>query len=273
MTSRVSFQVPSEDEFREKLQRFFSKHGYVAHGVPRDDDGERADLLIENGLVRVLLELKIKGEDEDEDKRRGEILDSGEIYEYGDPSTRRNRLSALIKKGVSQLRNTPETADFHLLWLHGAGRYAEHHAKRFVSTLYGSHLVLPTNRPLDVRQCYYFEDSEFFRHRETLVGVIVSSGKDCQLCINDLCLHAAAFRNSSFRQIFGQGYCDPTELEQNSQAYIVDSNHVDRSDKNSVLMYLRNKYACESFIDIDIPINRFEILGNSSLTRGNSDPT
>lgn len=270
MASRIDSYVPSENEFKEKLRTFFSRRGYAVHEIPRADKDERADFLLKDETVRVLLELKIKEEDPEESRKRNEALDSGKVYEYSDPSTRRNRLSALVKKGVSQLLNTPESADFHLLWLHGAGRYAEHHAKRFTTTLYGSRLVVPKNKPFDVRWCYYFENSDFFRYREILAGAIVSSSKNCQLCINDLYSHAASFRNSSFRRIFKQGYCDPIELEQNNQAYIVNSN-IDRCDKSAVLTYLGNKYACDSFLDLDIPLNRFSIQSDSPLITDDSD--
>jgi hypothetical protein len=267
MTSLANFHVPSEDEFKLKLHTFFSKHGYAVHEIPCENDKKRADFLLEDGKIRVLLELKIKGENPEESKSHNEVLDNGKIYEYEESSTRRNRLSALIKKGVSQLSETPEPADFRLLWLHGAGRYAKHHAKRFTATLYGSRRVVPVNKPFDVRHCYYFEDSDFFRHREILAGAIVSSGRDCQLCINDLYLHTATFRDSSFRQIFGQGYCDPIELEKADKAYIVDSN-IDRCNKDEVRKYLATKYACSNFLDLDISLDRFSIRSDSPLITG-----
>ena len=264
--------VPTEAEFKAKLQKFFSEHSYIVHDIFRENDSKRADFLLEDESVRVLLELKIKEDNPDEGRERDKVLNSGGIYEYSESSGRRNRLSALIKKGVSQLLSTPEHADFKLLWLHDAGRYAEHHFDRFKATLYGSRLVVPRNRPSDYKICFYFEDSDFFRYRNVLAGAIISHHGDCQLCINDLYLHADLFRHSSFCKVFKQGHCDPRELEENDQAYIVSPN-VNRRNKSEVLAHLSEKYDCDNFLDLNMRLNRSSIRDSSSLLNNEDEST
>jgi hypothetical protein len=99
--------IPTEKEFRETIGDWFTLHGFQVENVSEDDNEERADQLIYNDSVRVLLELKIKGENDQEVATRDCSLDRGEVHRHSESSIRRNRMSALIAKGVSQLTQTP----------------------------------------------------------------------------------------------------------------------------------------------------------------------
>jgi hypothetical protein len=242
-------QIPTEKEFRGTLSGFFTSHGFRVDDISEHDNEERADQLIYDQSVRVLLELKIKGEDEGEVAGRDSVLDSGGIHRRAESSLRRNRMSALIAKGVSQLIHTPIAADFNVLWLHGAGRYADHHQMRFIATLYGRRWVIQV-KGSDHRYCYYFDDSDFFRHRAMLAAAIVSCGEECQLCINDLHPNAEKFRHSSFRALFGDAYIDPPELEARGDAYIAPAN-VSREDQAVMLNAVAKKYNVERLVDFD----------------------
>jgi hypothetical protein len=159
----------------------------------------------------------------------------------------------LIKKGVSQLNETPVPSDFKILWLHAAGRYGEHNETRFVATLYGRRFLVHTEKERDNRWCYYFDHSEFFRHRESLTAAVVSCEGRCQLCINDLNPGAEKFRNSAFRKIFDVGYVDPREEEANGEAYIVGG-AVERSDGLAARAFVAKKYDCGAVQDLDMAL-------------------
>jgi len=246
----MNLNIPTEDEFRGHLKEFFSKADFQVDEVTENPEEERADLLVYDQSVRVLLELKIKGEDEFEAAARGTALASGGIHRYSESSLRRNRMSALIAKGVSQLTSTPLFADFNVLWLHGAGRYADHHQMRFLSTLYGRRALITTESNTDNLYCYYFDDSDFFRHRATLVAAVVSCGDKCQLCINDLNPTADKFRQSSFRALFKDVYIDPPELESRGEAYMAPPNFP-RGDKDAMLKAVAAKYNVAKMVDFD----------------------
>jgi hypothetical protein len=242
-------RIPTEKEFRETLFHFFNSHGFRVDDVSDDDNEERADQLVSDQSVRVLLELKIKGEDETEVAERDSALNSSGIHRYAESSIRRNRMSALIGKGVSQLIHTPIVADFNVLCLHSAGRYADHHQLRFVATLYGRRWLIQVPGS-DGRYCYYFDNSDFFRHRAALAAAIVSCGDECQLCINDLHPTAEKFRQSPFRALFSDGCIDPPELEARGDAYIAPAN-VTRGDEAAMLKGVAQKYNVARLLDFD----------------------
>ncbi len=174
--NRISIHVPSEDEMKDTLREFFQKNGFAVEDIP-ESNGKRADFLICDHSTKALLELKIKGEDEMELSERNGILDSGEVYIRSESSLRRNRLSGLIKKGVSQLMETPLENDFRILWLHGAERYGEHHETRMVATLYGRRFLVHTEKKRKDKWCYYFDNSEFYRYREQLTAAVLTESQ------------------------------------------------------------------------------------------------
>jgi len=195
----------------------------------------------------VLLELKIKGENEREAAERGLVLDQGRVHRYSESSLRRNRMSALISKGVSQLTTTPIERDFNVLWLHGAGRYADQHGTRFIASLYGRRWVIPVSGQQG-HYCYYFDNSDFFRHRKELSGAIVSWGEEALLCINDLHPGIDTFRRLSFRRMFGECCIDPPQAESTGEAYIAPAD-APRGNIDAMLKAVATKYNVGRLID------------------------
>jgi len=242
-------QIPTEKEFRKQLSYWFTSNGFRVEDISEDDNEERADKLIYDQSVRVLFELKIKGEDKDEVAERESVLNTRGIHRHAESSLRRNRMSALIAKGVSQLIHTPVAADFNILWLHAAGRYGDHHQMRFIATLYGRRWLIQVPGS-DHRYCYYFDNSDFFRHRAALTAAIVSWGDECQLCINDLHPGAEKFRQSSFRALFRDGSIDPPELEARGDAFVAPANVI-RGDEAAMLKAVAEKYNVARLLDFD----------------------
>ena len=239
--------IPTEKEFRETIGDWFTSHGFQVENVSEDDNEERADQLICDDSVRVLLELKMKAENDQEVATRDCSLDRGEVHRHSESSLRRNRMSALIAKGVSQLTQTPIQRDFNVLWLHGAGRYSDHHGTRFIATLYGRRWLIPIPGQ-DGRYCYYFDNSDFFRHQAELSAAIVSWEEEGLLCVNDLHPAVDAFRESSFRALFGDCCIDPPEAEAAGQAYIAPADAT-RGDTDAMLKAVAEKYNITRLID------------------------
>jgi hypothetical protein len=173
---RIDISVPTENEFKETLRRFFSNNDFAVSDIPNVPNDERADFFLDDGSSRILLELKIKGDDSDETQTRSGILETGNVYQRSESSLRRNRISALIKKAASQLQKTPLEADFRVVWFHCAGRYGQNHETRSVATLYGRRMLIHTEKKLKDCWGYYFDNSDFFyfsRHFVCLCGLVV----------------------------------------------------------------------------------------------------
>ena|SRR5882672_3071563 len=192
-------------------------------------------------------ELKIKGENELEAAERDSILQGRGVHRYSESSLQRNRMSALISKGVSQLTKTPIERQFNILWLHGAGRYADHHGTRFIASLYGRRWLIPIPGQ-DGRYCYYFDNSDFFRHRAQLSAAVVSWEDEGLLCVNDLHPSIDSFRRSSFRALFGDCCIDPPEAESAGKAYIAPAEGP-RGDVDAMLRAVAAKYNLARLID------------------------
>lgn len=240
-------QIPTEKEFRDTIRGWLTSHGFQVEGIPEEPDEERADQLVHDASVRVVLEVKIKAENEVEAAARDSFLDHGGVHRYSESSLRRNRMSALISKGVSQLITTPLERDFNVLWLHGAGRYADHHGTRFIASLYGRRWLIPIPGQ-DGRYCYYFDNSDFFHHRADLSAAVVSWGDEGLLCINDLHPAADSFRQSSFRAVFGDSCIDPPKAESAGEAYIAPPDGP-RGDVDAMLKAVAMKYNVTRVID------------------------
>ena len=239
--------IPSEQEFRETTREWFGSQGFRVQDISEQGNEERADMLVFDESVRVLLELKIKGENEVEAEERSSVLSSGSIHRYSEFSLRRNRMSALISKAVSQLIETPVERDFNVLWLHGAGRYADHHGTRFIASLFGRRWLIAASGQ-DGRYCYYFDNSDFFRHRTELCAAIVSWGDEALLCVNDLHPSIDTFRQSSFRSIFGECCIDPPKAESIGEAYIAPAD-APRGNVDAMLQAVATKYNVARLID------------------------
>lgn len=259
---RIDINVPTENEFKETLRPFFSENGFTVADIPHVPDCESADFVLDDGSSKILLELKIKGEDCEEAETRSSILEAGEVYQRSESSLRRNRISALIRKAAAQLQKTPLEADFRIVWFHCAGRYGQNHETRAVATLYGRRMLIHTEKKLKDYWGYYFDNSDFFAFRDTLSACVVSWSGRCQLCINDLHEKADLFRKSNFRKIFNDGYIDPAEFEQEGEAYIVDGN-VDRTNEQSIHSHLMLKYNCGKLLDLDLTMHSAEIIAAS----------
>jgi len=253
----IDISIPQECDFLDQIRQFFEVRGFDFERIEEAEE-ERADFYIEKDNVRVLFELKIKEDDPDEAKRRSAILAKNEVYSYSESSLRRNRLSGVVRKGVSQLINTPGDWEFRLMWIHSAGHYAEHTMNRFRNTLYGMRLLFHTDTLLEPKPCYYYDESDFFRFRNSLTGVVLSEGNTdfMQLCINNHHSKVGAFRISPFRGIFKGACCDPEEIEAAGEAYIVEG-EVNRSDEGELATYLTKKYDCGHTQPLDLAMHTY----------------
>jgi hypothetical protein len=217
---------------------------------------EQSDLLVTAGDTRLLIEEKTKLDDPKEEERRRATLARGDIHLESIPVKPSNRLSGVVRKAVAQLTSSSESIphDFRLIWFTALGINAEPKFNRFAATLYGYTNIIEMHST-GFRRCYFFRNSEFFRHRETLDGAVVAaeSGDSftLQLCLNPLSPRFVALRSCAFAARFESGVLDPTVAEGSGSAYIADT-EADRADEAEVLAYLQTKYQTRPLMTFDV---------------------
>jgi hypothetical protein len=232
-------------DYEPVVKRFFEGLGYQVDKIP-EDDAESPDFFISDNLSSYVLELKTKFPSSEEVEKRRRILDSGEIHNIHELVIGKNTLSGIIKKAGNQLERYADEKVLRIVWLLATGHLAEPRMLQFEATLYGLTDIVSSQGASD---CYFFFNSDFYRFRDIIDGAIVSTESDARLLLNPLSPRYAQLKVSSLPRHLGDAVVDPLELESRGKAFIVDSN-VDRTDKETVLIYLRKKYGLDDMMDL-----------------------
>ena len=219
---------------------------------------EESDLLATLDGCRLLIEEKTKFDDLAALRERDATLNSGKIHMATTPIAPNNRLSGIVRKAVSQLQSSSREVDYDLraIWFTGTGTLAKAKYHQFIATLYGSTSVYARDTP-GLKTCYFFRNSEFYRHASTLDGAIVgfASGASVtvKLCLNPLSANWQQLRDSPFARHFTTGLIDPSAEEASAEAYIADT-AADRNDQSAVLSYLQEKYGLGPIMNMDLGV-------------------
>ena len=239
----------NDDSIKAMISKFLIAKSFsvTEMGVGMD---EIPDLRATISGESFLIEIKTKGDDPQEIRREQELLAAGKVVNRSESLGRRNRLSAIVKKGVVQLANRLLPNEFAVIWIHLNGKNLDLMEKRTFATLYGTQTIVDMGQGHpSATSCYYFENSDFFNHRAILSGVFVHFADKLCLCVNDLHPNADLFRKSTLYRIMGEAVCDPLLMERTGRAFIVDAN-IDRSRPAEVLQYIRTKYRNNRLLNI-----------------------
>lgn len=224
---------------------------------------EESDFIVEFGTCRVLIEEKTKIDDPLYLSHRTAKLSKGEVHGLITPLVRDNCLSGIVRKAANQLLSSSEKDhDFRLVWFTGTGVDAEAKFHQFIATLYGTTNIFEMNSA-HYRPCYFFRNSDFHRYANIIDGAIVAyasgTSVEVKLCLNPLSLRYHELRNSSVVVPFGTAIEDPVVLEQNNEAFIVDSD-IDRNDENALRAFLQLKYSTLPLMKIDLGFMSASVL-------------
>jgi len=224
--------------------------GINAEKIP-ESDSDSPDFIASYGKTKLLVELKTKTDDLEKLKTREEILARGDIYNDSTEITHQKTIAKRIRKASKQLDATDLDVDFRIVWLLALGEKQDTKLKQFEMTLYGSvNLFDLSDGTNQMKSCFYFGESSFYRYRDILDGAMVSTLDKGRFCINNHSPNYAALKNSDVIGAFGEGILDPVELEKEGRAYIADS-EVDRSNKADVLSSVQKKYKKSRLIDLN----------------------
>jgi hypothetical protein len=208
------------------------------------------DFLVQCGEYKYLIELKSKFTKKEFLKYREEELLSGKIFEEINPAGRKIPISRVVESACKQLKKSRIKADFKLVWLHAKGHNPYFQVEDFESTLYSREYIAcwGDNKPL--MNCYFFDNSDFYFHRNILDGAIVSDDQEMKLCLNTLSPRYKEFKQCKLRQAFQNAVVDPVDAEINGEAFSVDP-EFDRKHGN-VIDYLTKKYHLKRPMKMDM---------------------
>lgn len=237
--------------------------GATAEPLPTSTKEESDWLAVLDGC-RLLIEEKTKLPDPSSEAARQEAFRAGEVFGTTTPLVHNNRLSGIVRKAANQLASSGAEVphDLRVVWMTGTGRDAEAKYYQFIATLYGSTNILERDKP-DMKPCYFFRNSDFFRFRERLDGAVAAylSGDivTMKLCLNPYAHGWQALRDSPYAKRFTTGLIDPLAEEAAGEAYVADTD-TQRTDQGAVLSYLQAKYGTGPLMNMDMNMASVEIV-------------
>lgn len=226
--------------------------GLTAYKIEEDNESKTPDILVESDNSKILIEVKTKFDNPNYEANKNERLINGEIVFESMDSKRKNTFSSIIKDACEQLRAKKDIADYYILWLMVSNSEVEITMKRFYSTLYGSVDVLDWGKAeKKLRPCFFFENSEFYNHKDILDGAVVSNYEKSIFCINNLSDNYPTILNTKIVDFFKDSLIDPISYEKNQAGYIIDS-EIDRKNGKEVIKYLQKKYNNKKLIECNL---------------------
>ena len=240
----------------------FKHFGFDVQRIPTEAE-ERADWKVTAGPFIALVEEKIKLDDPQMLARRRAAFDDGKVFPTHVSLKPDNTLSGITRKAATQIAATAAHVphDFRIVWFTAAGQLHEAKQMQYVATLYGSTNILQLGQS-QLKRCYFFRNSDFFRHRDTLDGAVVAEldnqNISARLCLNPLSPRYDKLKASPLSACFGTAIVDPLKEESDGEAYLVDCD-LDRGKKNEVLKFLQSKYGVDKIMDMDMNFARAEV--------------
>lgn len=244
-----------EHLFSQTLEAFLTSRGAPCERVPESHQ-RTPDYRIPFSKRDVLLELKIKSDDPGQIGKSQSILEAGGIASRSKPLRPTNTVSGVISDGAKQMiEYDPETKCHHVLWLHASGHDSYAHEEQLRHTLYGVQRLASLQRP-ELIHCYFFRESEFWRHRKTLAAAFISRWSapeniTIQLCLNPCYTRKNEFAKAELCQALHDGLLDVEREVDGNQILLMDG-VCDRRDIAGVLDYLRSKYEIDDLQPIDL---------------------
>jgi len=235
--------------------------GFCVDPIPESRE-KCADLLVRDGQSTYLIEIKHKLDNEELFRDCAERLDRGEEVYREDPLAWNNTIKGILSGACTQLKSTPAPSDsYRLIWFHAAGVDHELHRKRAFASFYGSVHLWPKDPPGGDIDCFYFDYNAAWSMRD-VEAMVLTDGRDIQLCLNEFSHQLGAFRTSRLYQEFATrgGVVDPIQLARDG-AILACRSDVPRKDEDVILCALREQTGtlylvirpkqCSVFVKVD----------------------
>ena len=211
-----------------------------------------------NETEKYLVEVKEKGNNPEVNAGREESFSNGQLYEIAQSIQPKTVLENIVRAGKRQISNFVEDQNtFRIVWIHCVGIAYQATKDQIISGLYGSETLVDWG--IDggfAGECYYFNDSQFFKYRNDIDAVVVSCrNSEAQICVNNHSPRYIEFKSSSLVETFNGGAIDPLQKEEKGLAFVVDA-PIDRKNKDAVLDYLKEKHNTNKLMVM--PMQHFE---------------
>ena len=210
------------------LREYLAAAGFNAEKVPRANH-DTPDLLVKDEYEIYVVEVKQR-------------------HHPPQPWTglvRRNTISGVVEKAAHQLAAFEDDDPLRVIWFLGQPPEQKWYYNNLRMSVYGLSLVTGFGRSGGVaKACYYATESDFWRWRAVLDGVIL--GTVAAVFINDLSPRANRFKASRLCKFSQAPICDPLEDERTGLMFSVRGKDVDRTSKQPVRSYLEKKYGLEN---------------------------
>lgn len=242
-----------DKKLKGEVAALLRSFGFAVTEIPKRHGVLTPDFHAAKNGEDFIVEMKSRWDDEAQLEAEGEVLESGGVASRSGTINRTNAVSGIVAYAVKQIESFLGPAGaFKIVWLHASGFDPELQFMQFRGSLYGLRDILDMGEGKgNFTECYYFDFSDFFRHKPSLDAAILTTDSELQLCINDLSPRAEQLRRSVLVEAFRGGVVDPTDLERQKRAYVADCNY-DRRDKNKVISYLQEKYNKKWLVDINL---------------------
>jgi hypothetical protein len=153
-------------------------------------------------------------------------------------------LQNVVRDGRRQIKShVTDESTLRIVWVHCTGLAYDATLEQIIAGLYGSETVVDfSSDDAFAWTCYYFGFSQFFKYRDSIDAVMITSQKsEATLCVNNFSPRYEKLKESVLVKSMPVGVRDPIHEEREGCAFLVDGD-VDRNNQNDVLDYLRKKY-------------------------------
>ena len=169
-------------DFEPSVTHFFEQLGFKVEKILESDE-KTPDFFVYDESISFLVELKTKFPSDTQIHQRRRLLEEGLFHNFSEKIIRKNKLSRIIRQASKQLINYGEDDIFRLVFLHSTDHLEEARYHQFEAALYGSTTIVDGNS-LQSRPCFFFYDSDFYRHRAVLDAAIVTANNLQSLLLN-----------------------------------------------------------------------------------------
>ncbi|HCM9379166.1 TPA: hypothetical protein N5L74_000014 [Enterobacter hormaechei subsp. xiangfangensis] len=250
----------NEENFVADVLKYFD---LTVRKIPIENDVNKRrlspDFVVSDGEHKYLMELKTKFDNESVKDARKRGMNEKLVYHEITSTERKNNIRTIIKEAAKQLlaRRDQENADFCIIILLATGVNEILFREQFKNSLYGKVKLLVKGDFVDVKECFYYTNSDFFNYRDILDGAILIGENNLTLCLNNLSPRYLALKKSSLTQKLLHGVTDPLKLENDNKTFLIDDD-IDRDNADALQNYLIEKYDVSSVTPL--PMNYITLM-------------